>query len=621
MPSPTEGWISGLSKAGRVDVEVGLAVSGGVDSMALAALCVRMNQKWEHINTHLRIDPELRLKLRFTAFIVDHGLRIGSDEEARQVKSNLAKIGIYDSRILKLSWKDHEGDPSKLPNLESLARKYRYQALGRACRDHDIDTLLLGHHADDQVETVMMRLVKGHRGKGLGGIKPSSVIPECEGIYGVHESGQAIELVASRLTMQGSSELPIKIESGGVHIYRPLLDFPKQKLISTCKSHGAEWVTDATNADPTLTSRNAIRYMYEKPNKLPRALSVTRILALARHFQKAERRREEAVVELLTKVKLMNFDTRRGTLRVVFPPIPDDQVERQTIAAMVLRRVVLWVTPHPIVDLLSLIGTAVKTIFPSPAREAMSGSSEERPKPFNAAGVFFYPLPTPEPSSATESSTSAPPITWFLSREPHRQFGRDLEPHIVRGFSELPNIKTAVYWKSIESRWFLYDNRWWLNIKNGMSGGRLMVRNFRPDDSPQLKEGLDYAELSLLNKALRTVNGDDRWRAGLPIVVWRPRGRQEDQVVGLPTLDIRKPGFAYVSWSCTYKKVDFADLGLEAVKVDSKSLESGFYPSQKVIHISRGAGEAPPIAYHPTDRKPREEREPQLPRVRWINTD
>jgi tRNA(Ile)-lysidine synthase len=75
-------------------VEVGLAVSGGVDSMALAALCVRMNEKWTHINKHLRIDPELRLKLRFTAFIVDHGLRSGSDEEARQVKSNLAKIGI-----------------------------------------------------------------------------------------------------------------------------------------------------------------------------------------------------------------------------------------------------------------------------------------------------------------------------------------------------------------------------------------------------------------------------------------------------------------------------------------------------------------------------------------------
>ncbi|PQE15294.1 pp-loop family protein [Rutstroemia sp. NJR-2017a BVV2] len=599
-----------LRKEGfRGHQRLGLAVSGGVDSMALAALCVRMNQKWAHINKHLKIDPGLRLRLRFTAFIVDHGLRSGSDEEARQVKNNLAKIGIpihcelisagiLDSKILKLSWKDHEGDPSKFPNLESLARKYRFQALGRACRDHDIDTLLLGHHADDQVETVLMRLAKGHRGRGLAGIKASSVIPECEGIYGVHESGQAVELVASRLTMQGSSEMPIKVESGGVHIYRPLLGFPKEKLISSCKSLGVDWVTDATNADRTLTSRNAIRHMYEKPNKLPHALSAPRILALARHFQKGERRREDVVVELLAKVKLMNFDTRRGTLRVVFPPISDHQVERQTIAAMVLRRVVLWITPHPTVDLLSLTGTAVKTIFPSPSSEAKTGSSEQGPKPFNAAGVFFYPLPTPGTSPATPSSTSAPPITWWLSREPHPQFGRNLAPYIVPGLSNLPNIKTATFWQAIEARWFLYDNRWWLNIKNGMTGGRLMVRNFRPDDSPRLKEGLDYAELSLLNKALRTVNGDDRWRAVLPIVVWRPSSKEEDRVVGLPTLDIRKPGFPYVSWSCTYRKVDLADLGLEAVKVDSKSLESGFYPSQKVIHMAGGASEAPPIVYH-----------------------
>jgi tRNA(Ile)-lysidine synthase TilS/MesJ len=62
--------------------------------MALAALCGRMNQKWAHLYKHLKIDPELDLKLRFTALIVDHGLRSGSDEEARQVKTNLAKLGI-----------------------------------------------------------------------------------------------------------------------------------------------------------------------------------------------------------------------------------------------------------------------------------------------------------------------------------------------------------------------------------------------------------------------------------------------------------------------------------------------------------------------------------------------
>jgi tRNA(Ile)-lysidine synthase len=535
---------------------------------------------------------------------------------------NSISAGIFDSKILKLSWNDHEGDPSKLPNLESLARKYRYQALGRACRDLRIDTLLLGHHADDQVETVLMRLTKGHRGRGLAGIKASSVIPECEGIYGVHESGKPVEIgSSSRFTMQGLTETPIKIESGGVQIYRPLLGFPKEKLISSCKSLGADWVTDATNADQTLTYRNAIRHMCEK-HKLPPALSAPRILALARHFQKGEKRREDVVAELLTKVRLINFDTRRGTLRVVFPPIPDRQVERERIAAMVLRRVVMWVAPTPTVELDSLTGTALNTIFPSPSNEPETKSSEQEPKPFNAAGVFFCPLPASETSSATPSSTSAPPITWCLSRQPHPQFGRNLSPHIIPGLSNLPSIKTSKFWNSIEARWFLYDNRYWLKIINGMTGGTLMVRNFRPDDSPQLKEGLNYAELSLLNQSLRTVNGDDRWRAVMPIVVWRPSGKKEEQVVGLPTLDIRKPGFPDVTWSCAYRKVDLADLGLEAVKVKLKSLKSGLYTTQKVIDLAGGAGEAPPITYHlARSTKPIEKGESRLWRVRRVNTD
>lgn len=92
------------------------------------------------------------------------------------------------SRILTLPWKDITGNPSQLPNFESLARKYRFQAIGKYCQKSDISSILLGHHADDQAETVLMRLAKGARGVGLLGIKPSSPIPECEGIYGVHST-------------------------------------------------------------------------------------------------------------------------------------------------------------------------------------------------------------------------------------------------------------------------------------------------------------------------------------------------------------------------------------------------------------------------------------------------
>lgn len=80
--------------------------------------------------------------------------------------------------------------PSRLTNFESLARKHRYQALGRACKNYNIGALLLAHHEDDQMETMIMRLASGHRGRLLRTTKSGVGIPECEGMYGLHQSGK-----------------------------------------------------------------------------------------------------------------------------------------------------------------------------------------------------------------------------------------------------------------------------------------------------------------------------------------------------------------------------------------------------------------------------------------------
>src|ERR1700693_2172654 len=93
-----------------------------------------------------------------------------------------------ETRILKIKWPGL-GDPASLPNFESLARKYRFRLLGRACSGLGIDSLLLGHHEDDQAETILMRLANGQGTRGLVGIKSPAGIPECYGIHGVYESG------------------------------------------------------------------------------------------------------------------------------------------------------------------------------------------------------------------------------------------------------------------------------------------------------------------------------------------------------------------------------------------------------------------------------------------------
>lgn len=104
-------------------------------------------------------------------------------------------IGIPAS-VLTLKWPSSEA-PASLNNFETMARMHRFQALGKACREHGIEHLCLAHHKDDQAETVLMRLICGHRGLGLSGIGSVSAIPENHGVYGVDGSGALDKLSES----------------------------------------------------------------------------------------------------------------------------------------------------------------------------------------------------------------------------------------------------------------------------------------------------------------------------------------------------------------------------------------------------------------------------------------
>lgn len=79
----------------------GLAISGGVDSMALAAVCSRLQHERDSVDVFDVDDKQLDklhslLKyIRFRAFLVDHGIRKGSDEEAHAVSKILEERGTY----------------------------------------------------------------------------------------------------------------------------------------------------------------------------------------------------------------------------------------------------------------------------------------------------------------------------------------------------------------------------------------------------------------------------------------------------------------------------------------------------------------------------------------------
>jgi tRNA(Ile)-lysidine synthase len=173
---------------------LGLAVSGGGDSLALAVLAA----DWA--------EPQGGAVL---ALIVDHRLRIESRAEATDTAAKLASLGIP-AQVLTL-------DPLRPgPGLPARARDARLAALEAACREAGIIDLLLGHHAADQTETVIMRQLRGSRRAGLAGMAAIS-------------------------------------ETASVRLLRPLLGVAPGRLRATLAARGLGWAEDPTNADGRFT--------------------------------------------------------------------------------------------------------------------------------------------------------------------------------------------------------------------------------------------------------------------------------------------------------------------------------------------------------------------------------
>jgi tRNA(Ile)-lysidine synthase len=159
---------------------IAVAVSGGADSLCLALLAA----SWG----------------RSLALIVDHGLRPESAAEASLTAARLKQLDIP-YRILTL----HNVGASA-----AAARQARYTALAMACSEAGLSDLLLGHHAADQAETVLMRARAASGPAGLAGMAAIT-------------HGATLRLL------------------------RPLLGVPSARLRATLNEAGLEWVEDPSN--------------------------------------------------------------------------------------------------------------------------------------------------------------------------------------------------------------------------------------------------------------------------------------------------------------------------------------------------------------------------------------
>ncbi len=178
-----------------------VGLSGGADSTALLLACAR---RWPG---------------QVHAIHVHHGLQAAADDFARHCEALCAALDV------PLVLRRVDARPAKGESPEDAARRARYHAFQAAALDGQareaIKNIALAHHADDQVETLLLAL---SRGAGLPGL----------------------------------AAMPARRERGGIVWHRPLLGVAGSAVRDWLRAQGQAWVQDPSNQDERYT-RNRIR--------------------------------------------------------------------------------------------------------------------------------------------------------------------------------------------------------------------------------------------------------------------------------------------------------------------------------------------------------------------------
>ena len=171
-----------------------IGVSGGADSVALL---------------HVLMNLASALRLRLHVLHVDHGLRPDSAHDAEFVRALGARLGVPVDAV---------GVSVGAGSVEAAARAARHAALEAAAERLGAARIALGHTADDQAETLMMRVLEGTGVRGLAGIPP----------------------VRGR-------------------VIRPLIESRHREAVAALTTAGLSWLEDPSNRDPRFF-RNRVRH-------------------------------------------------------------------------------------------------------------------------------------------------------------------------------------------------------------------------------------------------------------------------------------------------------------------------------------------------------------------------
>jgi len=480
------------------------------------------------------------------------------------------------TEILKLQWNTHV-HPLKLTHFESLARKLRYQALAKACLAAGTQVLLLGHHANDVAETILIRMCGGYLGAGLQGISRSGSIPECHGIYGVH-SGQPRWIQAKFETNTSLAETqPVLIEDGGLKIYRPLLDFTKSEIRATCIENGLKWIEDKTNQDKTLTIRNTVRHLLSN-DQLPQALQSKSLLRFAEERRIVELVRcplypkecYSGILELSTgiiKVKFVKyiqqiFDQTFAETRHRFTT-STKTVQLRFAASKLIRDLISSVSPLLTIRLQD-ISELVRMTFPFLFTDDDTMPNKQIDVT-TVAKVSYRSYPDPD---AREGGR-----IYEISRVPPTS--KDILSTARVLLKETPERDSSYSWTSTDR--VLFDNRYWIKLRyrkfNVTPLHRISVRFLTENDLVGVsKTMINSIELRKLQNVLKE-RAPGKIRYTLPAIVESyPFRNNNDEIeyaeklLALPTLNWSGVGWKQWdkhvkrdswTWDIRYKKINW----------------------------------------------------------------
>jgi tRNA(Ile)-lysidine synthase len=237
-PVSVERFRSDLAALGPVRTPLGIAFSGGPDSLALLLLAAAA------------FPGEVR------AATVDHRLREGSAAEAALAARVCQSLGVPHRTLLV--------SVAAGASVQAQAREARYRALAGWMAAEGVPVLLTAHHLDDQAETLLMRLLRGAGVAGLAGIRARRPLGE-----------------------------------GGAEILRPLLGWRRAELAQVAAASGLAFAADPSNRDEAFDRVRLRRLLGDAPwlDPVPLARSAAALADAEAALQAAAQRCFDEAVE------------------------------------------------------------------------------------------------------------------------------------------------------------------------------------------------------------------------------------------------------------------------------------------------------------------------------------